>query len=233
MNAARRTLTALLLVALPGCSSLEGLFSDDEPAATAEETKAPEAAATDDDATAASSTAAPSATAGTGAWRVFIILDTSADRSFFAPEQALTKALEGTGVKVVRAWSLDTPVEVKNDAGEVIGVVELKKITDQGKGYVLAEADRPADFVAPSSLPFVFQQASAYYNMQIRMQNGRMAGQGGLSGARPRRQMAGGEGTPKNPAAARERMKMQKGAPGLRKIQPEGKEASEGEAAGE
>jgi hypothetical protein len=198
----RALLPALLFVA--GCSAIEGLFSDDK---TTEASGAT---------TSTTTSSASGVQPGQGAWRVLIIMDTSADHSFFAPEQAFDRVLDGTGIKLVRAWALG-PVEIKNDEGDVIGNVDLKTVTDQSKGYVLAEAGRPYDFVAPSSLPFVLQQASSYFGTTIRMNNGRAAGEGsgmGMSGGnRPIKQ--GKNGAPGVPEGLRQHMRM---PPGARKV---------------
>jgi len=203
MNSLTRALLPALLC-ISGCSAIEGLFSGDE--ATTE----PSSTST------TPTTSASGVQPGQGAWRVLIIMDTSADHSFFAPEQAFDRVLDGTGIKLLRAWALG-PVEIKNDQGEVIGTVDLKTVTDQSKGYVLAEAGRPFDFVAPSSLPFLLQQASAYFGTTIRMNNGRSAGEAGEmgmpSGARPLKQ--GKNGAPGNPDGLRQHMRL---PPGARKI---------------
>lgn len=193
----RVLLPALLCIA--GCSAIEGLFSDDKTEVVSTTT------------TTAGSTAS-GVQPGQGAWRVLIIMDTSADHSFFAPEQAFERVLDGTGIKLLRAWALG-PVEIKNDAGEVIGNIDLKTVTDQSRGYVLAEAGRPYDFVAPSSLPFVLQQASSYYGTNIRMSNGRSAGEGGLGmGGSTRPLKQGKNGGPQMPEGLKQMKRMPAGA---------------------
>ncbi len=220
-----RALLPALLLGLVGCEQFEGLFSDDAPEEAATEAGAPVTPST-----ATPTAAAPTAKAGQGAWRTLVILDTSADRSFFAPEQALTKALEGTGIGVTRAWALG-PVEIKNDAGEVIGTTDLKTVTDQAKGYVLVEDGRPPDFVAPASLPFVLQQATSYFDTPIKMNNGRAAGSGGGMGMRQGK--GAKQGGPAAPAAAGQRLKMQKGENGMTGARKIGTKAGPGGAATE
>lgn len=206
-----RVILPVVLLGLMGCSQFEGLFSDDDGDKPAEE-------ATPTASTARSGGA--TVKAGEGAWRSIIILDTSADHSFFAPEQALNKALEESGIRITRAWALG-PVEIKNEAGEVVGTVDLATVTDQAKGYVFVEQGRPSDFVSPASLPFVLQQASAFFAKPIKMGNGRAAAAagGGMGGGMGARQLQGGKqlGGPAGSGAAK-RMKAQKGATGARKV---------------
>ncbi len=203
-----RTLLPILMFSLAACDKT-GESSDEKKEAT--EQKSPSSVPTGE--------AGRGVQPGQGAWRVFLILDTSADHSFFAPEQALTRVLDGTGIKVVRAWALG-PVEIKNDAGEVIATVDLKNVTDQGKGYVFIEDGRIPDFVAPASLPFVLQQASAYYGTQIKMNNGRNAGAGMGAGGGGMGAAASKIKGNKIPSAVKngKGMKMQKGAAGARKV---------------
>lgn len=215
-----RALFPLALLALVGCKQFSGLFSDDE---AAEPTTTAEPAAP---------TTATGVQPGQGTWRALIILDTTADRSFFVPEQAIQKTLADADIEVVRAYALG-PVEVKDETGKVLGTVDLKTLTDQGKGYVLAEEGRPADFVAPSSLPFLLQQASAYYGKQIRMNNGRAAGAsaGPAGGVGARARSAEG-GKPQIPEAIRKQMKAQKGAKLGKVAKTEGAEGKAGAEAG-
>ena len=124
---------------------------------------------------------------------MLVILDTSSDNSFFAPEQALNKTLESTNIKLMRHNSTD-PIEVKDAAGTVVGTIMLSTLTDQKAGYIFAEEGRPADFLSNASLPFVLQQASAYFNEQIPMGNGQRAN--GALGGMGKGSKAGGRAMP-------------------------------------
>lgn len=166
MNRSAIFLLFPLMFAGVGCQQFEGLFADDDEAPAADaKTETP-------------TTSAASSSSGEklkeGDWRVLVVLDTTQDHSFFAPEAALSKALEGSGIKLMRHNSTD-PIAVQNEQGETVGTVNLSTLTDQKTGYVFAEEGRPADFLANASLPFVLQQASSYFNTQIRMNNGQRA----------------------------------------------------------
>lgn len=165
---------ALFALTLTGCSAVEGLFTSED-----EKPPSPEAASAAPTATAKEATTA----SGTeevvpGDWKVFVVLDTTTDNTFFAPEAALSRALEDTNIKLMRHTTRD-PIEVKDAQGSVLGKVDVNALTDQKSGYIFAEEGRPANFISSASLPFVLQQASAYFSMEIRMNNGQRAS-GGL-----------------------------------------------------
>ena len=106
---------------------------------------------------------------------------------------ALAKALEGTNIKLMRHNSRD-PISVVDDKGASLGSVAVDALTDQKSGYIFAEEGRPANFLSNASLPFVLQQASAYFNTQIRMNNGQRASMGPRMGPGGQGQGAKGMG---------------------------------------
>lgn len=196
-------LLSTIVLATAGCDSISGLFSGDEEVVT----PAPSSEAAETR-TEAAAPAADDKALTPGDWRVLVILDTSADNSFFAPEQALAKTLENTKIKLMHHNSTD-PIEVKNASGETVGTITVTTLTDQKAGYIFAEEGRPANFLANASLPFVLQQASSYFNEQIRMGNGQRAS-GGLSGFGKGKGGKAGAGKPM-PAEMKARAREQKG----------------------
>lgn len=152
----RRTLpiTVGLLASLAlGCGSLKSMIEEKQAEAPAEPpAPAPEPVAEP----------APVA----NPWRVLIVLDRTADRSFDAPIPPLTEVLASTDVQLVQVYDAN-PVELKGADGDVRGRLEISAVTDAETGYIFAEEGRPATYLAPAGLGIVLQQAGAYFKTEF------------------------------------------------------------------
>lgn len=197
-----RLFVALALAILPtvGC----GLFDEkapteatppaDGPAPVAEPAEAPAAAETPPSETPADAT--PNTA---DHYRAFIVLDTSVDRTFFVPEDTVQSGLEGKNILYLHAYSNTEPFSVTDPAGKVLGTLDIKAITDAKTGYIFVESGRPSDYLAPAAMPFVFQQATAYFREPLRASASTMTGQGKeRKGRAARKGLEGRKGKPVN-----------------------------------
>ena len=146
---------ALALLALaPGCNSLKGCLSGDEPAAEV----APTVASPDEE--------APADDAVVTGWAVFLAVDRTEGGLFRIPEEMLQDALGERNINYAKVTS-DDPYPVTGPDGAVVSTLDVGALATRPAGWIFAMEGKDPTYLEPGPIPRVLSVASEYFGVPI------------------------------------------------------------------